>query len=283
MIKLYKYDTIKPQKPIGIDVFKNLTIKSLEWRIIMKIKSIIITVTLLLLVLVLSGCGKASEKDGIVIGTEGTYRPYTYHNEKGELTGYDIEVAREVFNRLGINITFNETAWDGLLAGIDTNRFDVIANQVWRNETREKVYTLSDAYMYAGAVLVVNENNNDIKTIEDVKGKVGAHSLTSAYAEISKNAGAEVVSVNSFAEAAENVKFGRVNYTINDKDSFVQYQISNPNSGLVGYDIESIEKIDVVFVLPKEGSEKLVNDINRVLKEMSKDGTLDKLTNQFLE
>lgn len=188
-----------------------------------------------------------------------------------------------IFNRLNIKVTFSETQWDGLLAGLDTSRFDMIANQVWRNESREKTYTLSDAYMFAGAVLVVNEKNTEIKTINDIKGLKGAHSITSAYAEISRKAGAEVVSVNSFAEAAENVKVGRVDYTINDKDSFIQYQISNPKSGLIGYDIEDSEKIDVVFALPKENSKELVQAINKTLKEMTEDGTIDKISTKFLE
>lgn len=247
----------------------------------MKSKIIILLSSLLLATFVMIGCAK-DKADSFIIGTEGTYRPYTYHDENGDLTGYDVEVVKEVFKRLEIEIEFSETQWDALMAGLDTNRFDLVANQVWRNESREDVYTLSDAYMYAGAVLVVNKDNKDIKTIEDIDGKVGAHSLTSAYAEISKNAGAEVVSVNSFAEAAENVKFGRVNYTINDKDSFIQYQLSNPESGLIGYDMESIDAIDVVFALPKEGSNNLVEKINKVLLLMKEDGTLDKFADEFL-
>lgn len=259
-----------------------------------KINKRIIGLMLLSLVVILAGCGKKSDmpnqtllekvkSEGIVVGSEGIYRPYSYHNEEDELTGYDVEVVREIFNRLDINVTFSETQWDGLLAGLETNRFDMIANQVWRNETREEIYTLSDAYMYAGAVLIVNEENGTIKTIEDIEGKVGAHTITSAYADMSKNAGAEVVSVNSFVEAAENVKFGRVDYTINDKDSFIQYQISNPDSGLIGYDIDSADKIDVVFALPKDGSAELVNEINRVLAKMYEDGTIGDLEEKFFD
>ena len=247
----------------------------------MKSKLIILLASLLLATFVMIGCENDKE-DSFIIGTEGTYRPYTYHDENGDLTGYDVEVAKEVFKRLEIEIEFSETQWDALMAGLDTSRFDLVANQVWRNESREEVYTLSDAYMYAGAVLVVNKDNEEIKTIEDLDGKIGAHSLTSAYAEISKNAGAKVVSVNSFAEAAENVKFNRVDYTINDKDSFIQYQLSNPESGLIGYNIKSIDAIDVVFALAKDGSDELVKKINKTLSLMKEDGTLEKLSNKFL-
>ncbi len=252
-----------------------------------------LVIMIVLTLVIFVGCAKGSAKDeslldrakekGIVIGTEGTYRPYTYHDASGTLTGYDVEVVNEVFKRLDIDVTYQETQWDGLLAGLETNRFNLVANQVWRNDSREEQYTLSDAYMYAGAVLVVSKDNEDIKTIEDIPGKKGAHSLTSAYASMSKDAGAEVISVNSFAEAAENVKFGRVDYTINDKDSFIQYQLSNPDSNLVGYDIEDADKIDVVFAMSKDNATELVEAINKTLAEMREDGTLDNIANEFLD
>lgn len=92
-----------------------------------------------------------------------------------------------------------------------------------------------------------------------------------------------MISVNSFAEAAENVKFGRVDYTINDKDSFIQYQLSNPDSNLVGYDIEDADKIDVVFAMSKDNATELVEAINKTLAEMREDGTLDNIANEFLD
>lgn len=66
----------------------------------------------------------------INVGTEGTYPPFTYHNESGQLTGYDVEVTRAVADKLGVDVEFKETQWDAMLAGLDSKRFDMVANQV---------------------------------------------------------------------------------------------------------------------------------------------------------
>ena len=66
----------------------------------------------------------------INVGTEGTYPPFTYHDESGKLTGYDVEVTRAVADKLGVDVEFKETQWDAMLAGLDSKRFDMVANQV---------------------------------------------------------------------------------------------------------------------------------------------------------
>src|SRR5262245_63715233 len=64
------------------------------------------------------------------IGTEGTYAPFTYHDNTGALVGFDVELGREVAKRLGVKAEFVEGRWDGLIAGIDANRYDAVINQV---------------------------------------------------------------------------------------------------------------------------------------------------------
>lgn len=69
-------------------------------------------------------------KETISVGTEGIYPPFTYHNKEGKLTGYDVEVARELAKELGVKIKFHETSWDIMLTGLKSGRFDMVANQV---------------------------------------------------------------------------------------------------------------------------------------------------------
>ena len=60
----------------------------------------------------------------LVIGVEGTYPPFTYHDDNGELTGLDVELGKALAEKLGVEVEFQEAAWDSLLIGIDTGRFD---------------------------------------------------------------------------------------------------------------------------------------------------------------
>ena len=82
------------------------------------------------------------QRGEIVFGTEGTWSPWTYHDENDQLVGFDIEVAQKVAEKLGVKATFVEGEWDGLLAGVDGGRYDSMANGVeiteaargiWRN------------------------------------------------------------------------------------------------------------------------------------------------------
>ncbi|AGH39238.1 Amino acid ABC transporter, periplasmic amino acid-binding protein [Bibersteinia trehalosi USDA-ARS-USMARC-192] len=61
---------------------------------------------------------RINAKGTITVGTEGTYAPFTYHDETGKLTGYDVEVTRAVAEKLGVTVDFKETQWDAMLAGL---------------------------------------------------------------------------------------------------------------------------------------------------------------------
>lgn len=65
----------------------------------------------------------------LLVGTEGTYAPFTFHDKSGKLTGFDVEVIRKVAEKLGLKVEFKETQWDAMYAGLNAKRFDVIANQ----------------------------------------------------------------------------------------------------------------------------------------------------------
>ena len=73
---------------------------------------------------------RIDNKGTVTVGTEGTYAPFTYHDESGKLTGYYVEVTRAVADKLGVKVDFKETQWDAMLAGLKAGRFDIVANQV---------------------------------------------------------------------------------------------------------------------------------------------------------
>ncbi|MGL4821026.1 MAG: transporter substrate-binding domain-containing protein, partial [Bacilli bacterium] len=174
----------------------------------------------------------AIKKEGeLKVGTEGTYPPFTYYDENNKLVGFDVEVAQEVGKRIGVDITFVEGPWDSLFAGLDAERFDMIANQVGIKPERIEKYDFSDPYIESSAALVTLKSNDSIKQFSDLKGKKTAQSLTSNYAEIAKGHGADIVSVEGFAQAIKLIEDGRVDATINDQLSVLDYQkVQNNNN-----------------------------------------------------
>ena len=247
--------------------------------------------------LALSGCGSDSggssgEKAGgvslqeikdegtITVATEGTYRPFTFHEGgSGELTGYDVEVMRAVADELGVEVEFEETQWDAIFTGLDAGRFDMIANQVSITPEREKDYLFSTPYTVSPGVVVVREGDTSIKSFDDLAGKVTAQSLTSNWFEMAKDAGAQVQSVEGWAQAVALLQQERVDATINDKLTFLDYEKTEGDSG-IEIAVETDEVSNSAFAFRK-GSDELVSAVDEALATLEKDGTLAEISEKY--
>lgn len=212
---------------------------------------------------------KASGK--LRIGTEGTYAPFTFRDGSGQLTGFDVELAREVSKRLGVEPEFVETQWDGMFAGLDAKRFDVVFNQVSINDERQAKYDFSDPYIVSKAVLIVSEDNNEIKQFADLKGKKAAQSLTSNLTEIAKRNGAEIVATEGFNQAIDLLTSKRVDATVNDGLSFLDLKVQRPDVPLKA--VDEVEEASESAALFNKGNDDLVEAVNKALVDMKSDGT----------
>lgn len=222
---------------------------------------------------------KVQEEGKLIVGTEGTYPPFTFHDDSGELTGFDVEIAREVGKRLGVEVEFLETQWDAIFAGLDASRFDMVANQVGINEERQASYDFSDPYITSTAVLVVAEDNKEIKSFEDLKGKLSAQSLTSNYAETARSYGAEIEGVEGFNQAIELLNSGRVEATVNDNLTVLDFLKQRPDA-----DIEIVDEADDAAqsaLLFRKDSGAIIEEANKALAEMIEDGTYDEISERW--
>ena len=188
---------------------------------------------------------KIKEEGKIVIGTEGTYPPFTFHDESGKLTGFDVEIAQEVAKRLGVEAEFLETQWDAMFAGLDSKRFDMVANQVGIKPERQEKYDFSVPYITSKAVLITHEDNDTIKSFEDIKGLKSAQTMTSNYGDLARSYGAEVVGVEGFVQSVELINSKRADVTINDKLSFLDYKKKQPDAPVkIVAEAEEASKVD---------------------------------------
>ena len=125
-----------------------------------------------------------------------------------------LKLPKKCANRLGVEAEFLETQWDAMFAGLDAKRFDMVANQVGIKPERQEKYDFSDPYITSKAVLITHENNDTVKSFEDIKGLKSAQSMTSNYADIAKSYGAEIVGVEGFIQAIELINSKRADVTI---------------------------------------------------------------------
>ncbi|CAB3690611.1 amino acid ABC transporter substrate-binding protein [Paraburkholderia phenoliruptrix] len=216
------------------------------------------------------------------IGTEGTYAPFTYHDESGKLTGFDVEIGTQIAQRLGVKPQFVEGKWDGLIAGLDVNRYDAVINEVAVTDARKQKYDFSDPYITSHAALIVRSDNNTIKNFDDLKGKKSANTLTSNFGKIAASHGAEVIPVQGFNESIDLLTAGRVDATVNDSLSFLDFKKHKPDAKVKIAALDtSADSSDKSAVLIRKGSPELVAAINKALADMKKDGTYAKISQKY--
>lgn len=213
------------------------------------------------------------------VGTEGTFPPFTYHNTSGDLVGFDVDIAREIAKRIGVKAEFVEGKWDGLVAGLDANRYDAVINQVSITPERQAKYDFSEPYITLKAVLIVNEKNNDIHNFTDLKGKKSAHTLTSNYAQVARENGAEVVGTDGFDQSIALVSQGRADATINSNLSFLDFKKHKPDAPVKIVAERGDAEQEAVLI--RKGNPELRQAINSAISEIKTDGTYQRISNEY--
>ena len=213
------------------------------------------------------------------VGTEGTYAPFTYHDSTGALVGFDVEIAREVARRIGVEAQFVEGKWDGLIAGLDAKRYDVVVNEVTITEGRKAKYDFSKPYIISKAVLIVREDNTTIKTFADLKGKKAAQSLTSNFGQLARDKGANVVAVDGFNQGIDLLLSGRAEVVINDSLSYLDFKKQKPNAKVKT--VDSLESAEAQGVLLRKGNPELLSAIDKALADMKADGAYIKISQKY--
>ncbi|MDE6891438.1 MAG: transporter substrate-binding domain-containing protein, partial [Lachnospiraceae bacterium] len=168
------------------------------------------------------------EKGEIIVAMEGTWAPWTYHDEEDNLVGYDVEVAKLIAEKLGVTASFVEGEWDGLLAGLDAGRYDMMVNGVDITEERQKKYDFSMPYAYNRTAVIVKGDYEEIGSLEDLDGKHTANTISSTYAELAESYGAEVTGVDDLNQTFELLLTGRIDATLNAEVTYYDYMKAHP-------------------------------------------------------
>ncbi|MBZ4653221.1 MAG: amino acid transporter substrate-binding protein [Peptococcaceae bacterium] len=272
-------------------------------------KSLLVALILLLgLSLIFTGCGKKEEpkpqpqpapapapqpaaenslervkKAGkIVAGLDDAYPPMGFRNEKGELVGFDIDMAKEISKRIGVEIVWQPTVWDTVVASLKAKKFDVIISGMNITEKRLAEVNFAGPYGKAGQALVVKANNETIKSLKDVKpGKLGTQSGSTGY-EYAKKAGFaddQMKLYKEFPLAFNDLNNGRLDAIIIDAFAVKTYLDKKPGTFKQVGEIMGDEKIGIAV---RKEDKELLEALNKAIDEMKKDGTLKKISEKWL-
>ncbi|MEX1662228.1 amino acid ABC transporter substrate-binding protein [Thioclava sp. 15-R06ZXC-3] len=220
------------------------------------------------------------QKAGVFrVGTEGTYPPFTYHDASGKLTGFDVAIARAIAARLGVKVEFLEGRWDGLIAGIDANRYDAVINEVGITDARKQKYDFSQPYIASKAALIVRADDTDIKGFSDLNGKTAAQSLSSNYGAIATRNGATLIGTDGFAQSIALVLQHRADATVNDSLSFLDFKKHKPDAPVKL--AATLPNADFSGVIIAKNQPELLAAINDALDAMKADGTYLKISQEY--
>ena len=216
----------------------------------------------------------------LTIAMEGAWQPWTYHDESGALTGFDVEVGALIAEGLGVTPEYMETAWDGILAGVDSGRFDIACNGVGKTETRAEKYNFSDPYVFTNKVLIVRKDNTEINSFEDINGKKNANTASSTYAAVAESYGATNENVDSLTETITLLLQGRVDCTINSEMTINDYLKQHPDANIKVVDY--LPGDDVCIPVKKnDDAASLLAAINKALAEIKASGELAGLSVKY--
>ena len=217
----------------------------------------------------------------LIVGTEGTWSPYTYHDETGALVGFDVEVAKLIADYIGVEIRYSETVWSSIFASLDAGQIDTVVNEVSYTDERAVKYDFSEPYTFTQRAILVLADNDAINGLEDIAGKTASNDPTSTIGQFALENGAVLDPVGEMAQSISEVLNGRADLTVNTTVAFADYLKQHP---------ENEDKVKIIIVsdpapsgyvpVPK-GNSKLLAAINEALQKAREDGTLSELSLKY--
>ena len=217
----------------------------------------------------------------ITVAMEGTWAPWTYHDESDNLVGYDVEVATKIAEKLGVEPKFVEGEWDGLLAGLDAGRYDIMVNGVDITPERAEKYDFSTPYAYNRTAVITQKDNDSIKTLEDLNGKTTANTISSTYAELAEQYGATVTGVDDLNQTFELLLSGRIDATLNAEVTYYDYMKEHPDAN-AKIAVLTADANEVAIPMRKgDETATLRTAIDTAIEEMRTDGTLKELSEKY--
>jgi len=220
-------------------------------------------------------------KNELTIGLEGTYAPFSYRKD-GKLQGFEVELGKALAKKVGVKAKFVPTQWDSLIAGLGSQKFDLVLNNIAETPQRKKVYAFTTPYMYSRYALITRSDDTSIKQLSDIKGKKFVEGTGTPNAALAKKYGATITPSGDFTVSLNLVKEKRADGTINSSAAWYAYAKSNSTAGLKSQTLKvSAAKPDDIAGMVSKKSPKLQAALSKGIKELRKDGTLKKLSQKY--
>ena len=241
--------------------------------------------------LLLSGCGigggdtwSSIEKKGeIVVGLDDAFPPMGFRDEKGEITGFDIDLAKEAASRMGLKVKFQPIVWDNVIMELNNKNIDLIWNGMSITDERLEKIAVTDPYI-ANRQIIVVDSGSSISNKAGLTGKIiGIQSGSSSIDALKKDDKTyksikEMVEFGTNDEALRDLNVGRVDAVVVD-EVVGRYYISKFPSDYKVLDENFGEEDYAVGI--RKSDKKLLTELQKAIDEMVEDGTAAEISKKW--
>ncbi len=245
---------------------------------------------LLATALLLAGPAHARDWSTVRVGVDATYRPFTYKTPDGQLTGFDVDIAKALCDEMKARCSFVESSWEGIIPGLRANKFDAIISSMSITEERRKAVDFTDKYYNTPSTVITKAGALD-GSVASLKGKrVGAlkASVQETYAKrVLAPAGAVVVSYDSTQQSYLDMKSGRLDAVVADKVEGRIGFLDTPEGK--GYAVAGPDLDDPKYfgsgsgiAIRKEDAD-LRDRLNAALRTIRANGTWKKISDRYFD
>lgn len=225
---------------------------------------------------------KAIKKEGVIrIAIDATYPPMEFEGDDGKVKGFDIDFSHELAKRIGVKADFEVMSWDGILAGLQSKRYDAIVSSMNITEDRKKQVAFVP-YIQMSQVFVV-KGSTVVKSEKDLAAKIVAvQADTTSYEAVQnyKKSGVAIKEIKSFKNATDTfaaMKAGQADVIVIDEPVGLYYAKQDKTFVVAGRAIAP-EPIGIAI---RQGDKELLQEVQSAVDGMKKDGTLKKISMEW--
>ncbi|MCL6571427.1 MAG: ABC transporter substrate-binding protein [Bacillus sp. (in: Bacteria)] len=268
----------------------------------MKLKSGFLMVIILGLLFVLAACGasksgssndsegkekpKVAESKSIVdeikergtltMAMGGKYPPFNFINDKNELDGFDVDIAKEIAKRMGVKAEPVTTEWDAIITGLLTSKYDIVLGSLSITPEREEKVDFVQYYTSGGAIIVPKDSK--IKSKEELNKALVGVGLGTTFEKKAIELGAEVKTYSASVDAFTDMSNGRLKAVISDK------LLSANAIKTKGYPFKIVGEelfVDICGIAIRKDNTELRDEIAKLIEEMREDGTYTEISEKW--
>ena len=219
------------------------------------------------------------------VGLEAGYLPFEITDKRGRFIGFDIDIAKEMAKAMGVKFVPVNTAWDGIIPGLITKKFDIIISGMTATQKRNLKINFADPYIVVGQTILLNPKNKArVKSYRDLNNP--QYTITSKLGTTGEQAIKRLIpkatykSFESETEAALEVLNGKADATVYDLPFCITFMAQQGKDKLIFLD-EPFTFEPLAWGIRK-GDPDFMNWLNNFLRQIKNDGRYDKIYNRWI-